>query len=1696
MFSLCRFSLVLGFFCSLFLASMPAEAQSRLRTPSLESKSDALRQMLSQQQVTIIKTETIRPLSINFLPSLYENQLEGKVFAAESMPIDGLSLKITSPNGETLYENEVEIDKEIFKSEGHTFRIQVPETGLAENSTLSVEGKFNETALGVGSQKIPVTILRPQYLINNLQLDPKQDNTVDGVFSFQNLSNLSVQFQPLVKIASVKNGEELLIEREALKTEIVKGKQTKTIKFNLTYPETPGLYRVELIMLGKDQKAITGVLAKELTREGVLGAIESIDIDYDEVLKKATIQVRGLTSGIQEETLTQIELIASKIGSNGSVSELEVNNLNEVVNQSGNWNQVFEVEGVDRGGSLFLEAKILNGNQTLGTKKRDFDLSEPSEPETKTETEFITLEKPIPVIDPEMEEVLDPVNSTNKWWFWGGIIFVIILLVFLKLVKKKPEKFMLWALSFAFASSLFFTTTASASLKVFWFHPVTNWSYNPSASGDFANFEIVNFQGRIFNVLTQEGLFFDGLNRVVVRFFDPTDATNDFYVESTSYTTTENKEYLFEVDAPTSLPDGDWSLQVFFQVPSGWYATDWRYSNFNEVSGEWDFDQAESSVRTVGFDRVAPTVNFVYDTVPAAQRPPVYSEIRPIEGDANSGHLSDLDNLRLKIQARKILKDKITPYQQGENPNFYQQRLFKIFKRNEEMQRLRDMKNNEAILIELVLNNPGNQSYVDQLNAIQAQIGVKQSLLQALSGTINNLTNDMGINIPQALFGNIDTGSDIPNVNVGDALVKNAPTNPNSIQSQINDLETQIQSLEPQILSDKNNLKNIKGTYKNQAVSVSATCTDNQGCHQDNLDFEVRGNFCDDSLACNTSAARQFQVCDKVGNCTTPADAQISIDWYDPVTPNFISAAVEVKDENQVTQASSVSSTTIASAPGLYINLNIDDPVSNKSTDPTLYDSHACGTNPTSDFFHRNSSDAFCTPSEIPCALSSSQRGYRDLKNGAACAGQCAPGFLLDGSICVPGCDFRLFDGCFPFRLIGDNCITSNWLPETSSQPLGQTFIQTSNCGASRSAVGTGAAGSVIQFLDGKNILDVEIYDVNSGSFTSWSENFLASWFTETKDDADGTCSFVSGPDDRCGESQFPQLSILVLTDDGFYIFDLFTQTLWMRFDSANGKAIPGGMTEGNIEMYNGQIFIGYKRSGSQGGLTTLDFVADKVRFWSTNNGLAYTGNKPGNMTARDVTDPNWSQDTLPGQQLKNARINELSIVSINNITYLAAATEKGITLFRLSDGKNMHLNYADNASNSYENVTLTAQGDLWYQWDYSGDSYNRIWKLEDFPSLPFDSSTITGVSTADSILKPVTSTDTYPITNLSPGSSSFGVSADGQTLYAGGAEGLEIFKGTFANGDNHPDVTRQVVTNLYTSIPMGGDIVGHWAHDTEDVSGKGNDVQNNGNVDVVAALPGSEVWSYDFDDGNRLKDVANFYNLATELSAGAWVHSEAPANDDGGYIVSKKDSSKTDFALYRTTDNKLRSDGTAETLINAPILSGWNFVAVTFDGTNKRTYIDGVLVDTTADSKSSFDQVNQFIIGKRKSGNSNTEALDGKVSFPFLTSSHLDSNRIQEMYNQSSTWFTNNSKVTIQDSSSVITAMAVEDDGSYFAASENGVVTYFDPNGLVVKTFSNAANSSTNIQISGGSIVSLNVSDTFLIIGYANDGVEVVNIP
>lgn len=221
-------------------------------------------------------------------------------------------------------------------------------------------------------------------------------------------------------------------------------------------------------------------------------------------------------------------------------------------------------------------------------------------------------------------------------------------------------------------------------------------------------------------------------------------------------------------------------------------------------------------------------------------------------------------------------------------------------------------------------------------------------------------------------------------------------------------------------------------------------------------------------------------------------------------------------------------------------------------------------------------------------------------------------------------------------------------------------------------------------YLLGSNtIKDVFMYDVSTDSDGgAWCNDATAqtsSWYNEAFSSTRGYAK------------PFPGKCYIIATATGIDIIDATQMSLWMRF--AKGATTTQQMigqttnsTPSSVWALNGEIYLGC--NGSVGELFVIKFKTDSAKKYNA------TDDYDGNQTiANRNTTVTWSAGTA--QPIINTIINDVSAAIISGKTYVAVATDAGVSIVNETDSTVVNIYPA--ANKATKSIALLASGNLYY---------------------------------------------------------------------------------------------------------------------------------------------------------------------------------------------------------------------------------------------------------------------------------------------------------------------------------------------------------------------------------------------------------------
>ena len=473
--------------------------------------------------------------------------------------------------------------------------------------------------------------------------------------------------------------------------------------------------------------------------------------------------------------------------------------------------------------------------------------------------------------------------------------------------------------------------------------------------------------------------------------------------------------------------------------------------------------------------------------------------------------------------------------------------------------------------------------------------------------------------------------------------------------------------------------------------------------------------------------------------------------------------------------------------------------------------------------------------------------------------------------------------------------------------------------------------------------------------------------------------------------------------------WNLDTDTQYISFDvggSSNDDANMIYITSikpSCIAFLDGKIYFGVSVGGG-GGAWSIDLLRDECIGWFASGQRRYEGN------IEERNDGKGNISTRTSVQIKNGTVSgiaatrdmELSDEFDRPVQWWSAGTSSGASIY--NPHKDAIYDWHDSNRNSTQQFLMndkwmfmrnqtTYQGVNWIQmsavdadnvaviqhfnpWN-SADGSNRYQY-----SMPWDkSATITGI---------------------------VGNSAASQ-VYLASTQGL--CRITFPTEDN---IYGWIwTTSTYQTPYMKGTRVAAYPlNDVNDRSkGTGQTLTNNNSVTFAAGGPTGNYADFVAASSQSLTlaDHANFGGMS-ELTLSCWVNRDIDAAGDVGILskFSTTDASSQSFTLVvyngggDTIIFEINTSGGASSAISiTPLVVGeWTHIVATYDGTNMKLYMNGLIEATTARTGTIDDSAEQFIIGAR-SGNTNTAAnfFDGKIGGVYIGATAMTYNEVKLEY-------------------------------------------------------------------------------------------------
>lgn len=204
---------------------------------------------------------------------------------------------------------------------------------------------------------------------------------------------------------------------------------------------------------------------------------------------------------------------------------------------------------------------------------------------------------------------------------------------------------------------------------------------------------------------------------------------------------------------------------------------------------------------------------------------------------------------------------------------------------------------------------------------------------------------------------------------------------------------------------------------------------------------------------------------------------------------------------------------------------------------------------------------------------------------------------------------------------------------------------------------------------------------------------------------AESTSWYVEPASATRGEKrEFPETAYLIVTDSGLDIIDARDNSLWMRFLHSSGTSSEGEnatiimQTEyilTSVFALNGKIYVSY-RNGQWNGLTTIDFINDIAMGYCGEN-IANSNIYLFNGTIAQRNQELEYGPIISPESIINSNVHDVHAALINDKTFVAVATDGGVSVINENDNTLIHL--ASDIGNDWDftKVFILNDGSLYY---------------------------------------------------------------------------------------------------------------------------------------------------------------------------------------------------------------------------------------------------------------------------------------------------------------------------------------------------------------------------------------------------------------
>ncbi|MEI6462546.1 MAG: LamG-like jellyroll fold domain-containing protein, partial [bacterium] len=513
------------------------------------------------------------------------------------------------------------------------------------------------------------------------------------------------------------------------------------------------------------------------------------------------------------------------------------------------------------------------------------------------------------------------------------------------------------------------------------------------------------------------------------------------------------------------------------------------------------------------------------------------------------------------------------------------------------------------------------------------------------------------------------------------------------------------------------------------------------------------------------------------------------------------------------------------------------------------------------------------------------------------------------------------------------------------------------------------------------NIKDVFFYDTtkdsDGGAWRNSVSSQSKSWYTEAFSTTRGK------------KKEFPEKAYIISEGSGASIYvdiiDAIENKLWMRFIPGAGYYLENPSFVNSVQALNGVLFIGAS-DASNGYLAAIDYKNEYGDYTNTTNSRRHAGN----ISQRNSS---TALNALNSVALINRAVNDVSVQVISGKTYVAVATDGGVSVINETDSTVVNDSTSTGVGSGVSDVFLTPNGTLYYSRKVSYGLLYVKYLIQNAVSS-FNASKIYSPVVNAAYVSGVLIPEIYSTRRIYVTQGTSTIDGTSNTIYlGGGSQGMTVIQEK--QGDESHGSIKNYDKNHITEEMIGA-IQGQWGF-WEDTSTDANQFKASGYLDtgklnqsisMYGNSAGTAGSTLTFNRGAQISGN-NYEHINTNQGTiSFWFKPSWDRADGKEHSLFSDGSGSQKFAIFKAANGNFGGRIPSNTEVNMPtatptITSGnWYLVTLvwsknTVDGTNYGVlYLNNSLVSQSTTSLTPQIPVSTYYIGGHPLSGAPAQAL------------------------------------------------------------------------------------------------------------------------